>query len=84
MPDVDHLCEKILQEAHDSSYSIHPSSTKMYQDLKERYSWYGLKRDVAAYIGTVCSVSESQGRTSEASWFVTTVEGARMKMGRNW
>jgi hypothetical protein len=35
--DVDHLREKILQEAHGSAYSIHPSSTKMYQDLKERY-----------------------------------------------
>jgi hypothetical protein len=28
--DVDHLREKILQEAHDSAYSIHPGSTKMY------------------------------------------------------
>jgi hypothetical protein len=37
VPDVDHLQEKILQEAHDSAYSIHPGSTKMYQDLKERY-----------------------------------------------
>ena len=37
VPDVDHLREKILKEAHDSAYSIHPGSTKMYQDLKERY-----------------------------------------------
>jgi len=50
VPDVDHLHEKILQEAHDSAYSIHPSSTKMYQDLKERYWWYGMKRDVAAHV----------------------------------
>jgi hypothetical protein len=28
------LKETILREAHDSSYSIHPGSTKMYQDLK--------------------------------------------------
>jgi hypothetical protein len=33
VPDVDHLHEKILQEAHDSAYSIHSGSTKMYQDL---------------------------------------------------
>jgi hypothetical protein len=49
VPDVDHLREKILQEAHDSAYSIHPGSTKMYQDLK-RYWWYGMKRDVAAHV----------------------------------
>jgi hypothetical protein len=36
VPDVDHLHEKILQEAHGSTYSIHPGSTKMYQDLMER------------------------------------------------
>ena len=28
----------ILREAHDSAYSIHPGSTKMYLDLKERCS----------------------------------------------
>jgi hypothetical protein len=30
VPNVDHLREKILQEAHNSTYSIHPGSTKMY------------------------------------------------------
>jgi hypothetical protein len=29
--------ELILREAHDSAYSIHPSSTKMYKGLKTRY-----------------------------------------------
>jgi hypothetical protein len=58
VPDVDHLREKILQEAHDSAYSIHPGSTKMYQDLKERYWWYGMKRDVAAHVACVMCVRE--------------------------
>jgi hypothetical protein len=44
------LRETILREAHDSAYSIHPGSTKMYQDLKQRYWWYGMKRDVAAHV----------------------------------
>jgi hypothetical protein len=57
VPDVDHLCEKILQEAHDSAYSIHPGSTKMYQDLKERYWWYGMKRDVAAHVA-LCNMCQ--------------------------
>ena len=38
--------EAILREAHESAYSIHPRSTKMYLDLKKKYWWYGLKRDV--------------------------------------
>jgi hypothetical protein len=30
VPDIDNLHETILKEAHDSEYSIHPGSTKMY------------------------------------------------------
>jgi hypothetical protein len=50
VPEIDSLRETILKEAHDSDYSIHPRSTKMYQDLKQKYWWYGLKRDVAAHV----------------------------------
>jgi hypothetical protein len=57
VPDVDQLREKILQEAHDSAYSIHPGSTKMYQDLKERYWWHGMKHDVAAHVA-LCDVCQ--------------------------
>jgi hypothetical protein len=35
VPDIDNLRETILKEAHDLVYSIHPGSTKMYQDLKK-------------------------------------------------
>jgi hypothetical protein len=53
-----HLCvleikeirELILREAHDSTYSIHPGSTKMYHDLNNRYWWYGMKRAIAKYV----------------------------------
>jgi hypothetical protein len=38
------------QKTHDSAYSIHPSSTKMYKDLKTRYWWNGMKRDVTEYV----------------------------------
>ena len=55
VPDIESLRETILKEAHDSDYSIHPGSTKMYQDLKRKYWWYGLKRDVAAHVA-MCDV----------------------------
>jgi hypothetical protein len=50
VPETGDLRETILREAHDSAYSIHPSSTKMYQNLKQRYWWYGMKRDVVAHV----------------------------------
>jgi hypothetical protein len=34
VPDLKPIKESILREAHDSVYSIHPGSTKMYKDLK--------------------------------------------------
>jgi hypothetical protein len=57
VPKIDSLRETILKEAHDSDYSIHPGSTKMYQDLKQKYWRYGLKRDVAAHV-VVCDVCQ--------------------------
>jgi hypothetical protein len=50
VPEIDNLCETILKEAHDTDYSIHPGRTKMYQDLMQKYWWYGLKRDVASHV----------------------------------
>jgi ribonuclease HI len=45
--------ELILKEAHETAYSIHPGSEKMYQDLKKRFWWYGMKREIAEYVA-VC------------------------------
>jgi hypothetical protein len=50
VPNLNSIRELIFREAHDSAYSIHPSSTKMYKDLKTIYWWYGIKRDIAEYI----------------------------------
>jgi hypothetical protein len=40
----------ILDEAHRSKFSIHPGSTKMYQDLKQNFWWSNMKVDVAKYV----------------------------------
>jgi hypothetical protein len=56
VPEVKEIKELILREAHDSTYSIHPGSTKTYHDLKSRYWWYGMKRAVAKYVA-LCDTS---------------------------
>ncbi|XP_073222466.1 uncharacterized protein [Cicer arietinum] len=50
VPNVCGLRRKILEEAHHSSYTIHPGSNKMYQDLRKLYWWEGMKRDVADFV----------------------------------
>jgi hypothetical protein len=47
---VKELKDKILHEAHESAYSIHPGGNKMYHDLKATYWRYGMKRDIAVYV----------------------------------
>ena len=37
VPDVVKLRKEIMEEAHFSTYSVHPSSTKMYHYLKDTY-----------------------------------------------
>jgi hypothetical protein len=40
----------LLDEAHNSAYSIHLGTTKMYLDLKTRYWWRGMKKEIAQYV----------------------------------
>jgi hypothetical protein len=40
----------LLDEAHSLAYSIHRGSTKMYLDLKTRYWWKGIKKDIAQHV----------------------------------
>ena len=44
------LRKQILDEAHSSKLSIHPGSSKMYQDLKTRFWWTKMKKEIAAYV----------------------------------
>jgi hypothetical protein len=57
VPDVEDLRKLILSESHDTAYSIHPGSTKMYYDLKERFWWYGMKRSVVEYVA-ICDTCQ--------------------------
>jgi hypothetical protein len=42
VPDRENLRELIMDEAHNSSYSIHPGCTKMFTDIRTKYWWTGM------------------------------------------
>jgi hypothetical protein len=42
--------KKIFDESPTSLYSIHPSSTKMYHDLKAQFWWTQMKHETARYV----------------------------------
>jgi hypothetical protein len=44
------LRKQILDEAHLSKFSMHPGSTKMYQDLKQNFWWTRMRREITKYV----------------------------------
>src|SRR4051812_26745367 len=50
VPENEDLRQLILKEAHDTPLSIHPDSTKMYQDLRRRFWRTRMKRDIAQFV----------------------------------
>nr|GEV38981.1 putative reverse transcriptase domain-containing protein [Tanacetum cinerariifolium] len=40
----------IMDESHKSKYYVHPGADKIYYDLRERYWWHGMKKDIAMYV----------------------------------
>ncbi|KAL0551350.1 hypothetical protein IC582_010436 [Cucumis melo] len=53
---------ELLSEAHSSPFSMHPGSTKMYQNLKRVYWWRNMKREVAEFVSRclVCQQVKAQ------------------------
>jgi hypothetical protein len=50
VPKKEALKKKILDEAHTLRYSIHPVSTKMYQDLRQQFWQTRMKHETARYV----------------------------------
>jgi hypothetical protein len=44
------LKKKILDEAHNSRYSIHSGTTKMYHGLRHQFWWIRMKRETTRYV----------------------------------
>ncbi|GJX88181.1 putative reverse transcriptase domain-containing protein [Tanacetum coccineum] len=40
----------IVDEAHNTRYSVHPGVDKMYHDLQDMYWWPRMKRDISTYV----------------------------------
>ncbi|KAA3486557.1 integrase [Gossypium australe] len=50
VPKNPELIRIICNEAHNSRLSVHPGSTKMYNDLKQHYWWHSMKQDISDFV----------------------------------
>jgi hypothetical protein len=62
VPDNKSIWELILTEAHEIAYSIHPKSEKMYQDLKRRFCWYDMKREIGEHVAICDSCQRTKAK----------------------
>jgi len=60
VPDDAEVRKLILEEGYKSRLSLHPSMTKMYQDLKETFWWQGMKRDVAQFVSACLTCQKAK------------------------
>jgi hypothetical protein len=59
VPKDGELKNKLMDEAHLSKLSIHPRSSKMYQELRPHFWWTKMKKEIASYVArcdTCCRV----------------------------
>nr|GEU29743.1 hypothetical protein [Tanacetum cinerariifolium] len=61
---MDEIAGLQKDEAHKSKYSIHPGADKMYYDLRDRYWWPRMKKDIAEYKGIAMDFMTKLPRTS--------------------
>ncbi|XXG85952.1 hypothetical protein AAC387_Pa11g0946 [Persea americana] len=52
VPAQEDLKQAVMFEAHHTRYSVHPGSTKMYRNLKGRFWWNNMKREIASYVSS--------------------------------
>ena len=50
VPSNEEVRKQLMKEAHGTPYSVHPSVTEMYQELRKVYWWPGMKEDVAEFV----------------------------------
>ncbi|KAJ9557171.1 hypothetical protein OSB04_011785 [Centaurea solstitialis] len=67
IPKVDQLRKMIMDEAHQSRYSIHPGSDKMYKGIKEHYWWPGMKKDIATYVSKCLTCARIKAENQKLS-----------------
>ncbi|GJW30634.1 putative reverse transcriptase domain-containing protein [Tanacetum coccineum] len=72
----------IMDEAHKSKYSIHQGADKMYYNLRDRYWWPRMKKDIAVYVMGMIQSGVIMDRLTKSAHFLPMRED--YKMDRFW
>ena len=64
----------IMKEAHNSKYSIHPGSNKMYHDIKRLYWWPNMKAEIADFVNRCLTCARVKIEYQKPSGLLTQPE----------
>ncbi|GJT32841.1 putative reverse transcriptase domain-containing protein [Tanacetum coccineum] len=65
----------IMDEAYKSKYFVHPRAYKMYYDLRDRYWWPGIKKDIAEYVSKCLTCLKVKAEHQRPSGLLQTSSG---------
>nr|GEV86623.1 putative reverse transcriptase domain-containing protein [Tanacetum cinerariifolium] len=64
----------IIDEAHKSKYYVHLGADKMYYDLRDRYWWPGMKKDIAEYVSKCLTCLKLKAKHQRPSGLLQQLE----------
>nr|GEY52131.1 putative reverse transcriptase domain-containing protein [Tanacetum cinerariifolium] len=73
VPCFGNLKTLIMHKSHKSKYSIHSSSDKMYQDLKQLYWWPNIKANISTYVSKYLTCSKVKAEHQKPSGLLDTI-----------
>ncbi|GKD64136.1 putative reverse transcriptase domain-containing protein [Tanacetum coccineum] len=73
----------IIDEAYNSKYSVHPGADKMYYDLRDRYWWPGMKKDIAKYVSKCLTCLKVKAEHQRSSGLLQQPEIPRTSSGHD-
>ncbi|KAE8715038.1 Zinc ion binding, putative isoform 1 [Hibiscus syriacus] len=82
VPDDAELRQTILTEAHSSPYAIHPGGDKMYRNLRERYYWIGMKKDISDFVARCLTCQQVKAEHQHPSGLLQPIKIPEWKWER--
>ncbi|GKD69380.1 putative reverse transcriptase domain-containing protein, partial [Tanacetum coccineum] len=63
-----------MDEAHKTTYSVHPGADKMYYDLRDMYWWKGMKKDIVIYVSKCLTCTKGKAEHQRLSGLLQQLE----------
>ncbi|CAH9124286.1 unnamed protein product [Cuscuta epithymum] len=71
--------KKIMEEGHNTPYSVHPGGDKLYKDLKKNFWWPKMKKEVAEFVARCLNCQKVKAERCKPKGLVQPLEVPKWK-----